>query len=113
MGDFLLFFAGVREMFGSDVIVVKYDGDGAITVCDGEWSQGLVPTEGVSCSIDVEKFCFGVAAFEGFAVSPFAFVRGCGFLANNEVCSSGFFLPLSNSPVGDESHDEAGYDDCV
>ena len=111
MGDFLLFFAGVREMFGSDVIVVKYDGDGAITVCDDEWSQGLVPTEGVSGSIDVEKFGFGVAVFEGFAVGPFAFVRGGGFLPNYEVCSSCFFLPLSDLPVCDNCDDGGDKDD--
>lgn len=113
MGDFLLFFAGVREMFGSDVIVVKYDGDGAITVCDGEWSQGLVPTEGVSGSIDVEKFGFGVTAYICIVICPFPFFRCSGLLTYDKVSGGGFFLPFANSPVGDESHDEAGYDDCV
>lgn len=48
-----------------------------------------------------------MAVFDGFAVGPFAFVRGDGFLPNYEVCSGGFFLPLTDSPVGDE-YDNSG-----
>ena len=54
-----------------------------------------------------------MAVFEGFTVSPFAFVRGGGFLPNYEVCGSCFFLPLSDSPVRDEYSDSDNYDyDC-
>ena len=51
-----------------------------------------------------------MAVFEGFAVDPFAFVRGGGFLPNYEVCSSCFFLPLSDSPVRDEYSNSDNYD---
>ena len=52
-----------------------------------------------------------MAVFEGFAVSPFAFFRTSGFLADDEVCSGGFFPPLTDSPIGDE-YDNDGNDDC-
>ena len=52
-----------------------------------------------------------MTVFEGFAVCPFAFVRGDGFLANDEVCRGGFFLPLSDSPVGDK-YRYGGNNDC-
>ena len=51
-----------------------------------------------------------MAVFDGFAVGLFAFVRGDGFLPNYEVCSGGFFLPLSASPVRDEYSDSDNYD---
>lgn len=52
-----------------------------------------------------------MTVFEGFAVSPFAFFRTGGFLADDEVCSGGFFPPLTDSPIGDE-YDNDGNDDC-
>lgn len=102
-------------MFGSDVIVVKYDGDGAFAFvsCKGEWSSGLASAECVSGSIDVEEFCFGVAAYICIVICPFPFFRCSGLLTYDKVSGGGFFLPFANSSVGDESHDEAGYDDCV
>ena len=43
-----------------------------------------------------------MAVFEGFAVGPFAFFRSGGFLTDDEVCSGGFFPPLTDLPIGDE-----------
>ena len=48
---------------------------------------------------------------EGSAVGPFTFVRSDGFLPNYEVCSGGFFLPLSDLPVCDNCDDGGDKDD--
>ena len=51
-----------------------------------------------------------MAVFEGFAIGPFAFFRSGGFLADDEVCSGGFFPPLTDSPIGDEYDNDGNYE---